>query len=129
MPIHPQVPIQSRAGLEAWLRERASDPVVFAKLQADFAGTIETLIGKRPPANLNIQMHVVQPGQTVQVQQYRGGLVDDQGNPVAPVPSKNRGSVADGTTNLSANITVLVETETTRFFVLKPPRGKPGSVS
>lgn len=118
MPLKPGVPAHSRAALEAWFREQMSDPAVLAKLQADFAGTVEQLIGVRPRPALQLEIHVEQPGQTLHVQRYEGGRADSDGKPVAAPPPGHAPAPGKAPT-------VLIETRTKRIIVIKPPQQKP----
>lgn len=140
MPLRPDVPVQSREALEAWFREKASDPAVFAKLQSDFHGTVAALIGVPPPASLDVQLHIEQPDQPVAVNRFGGGTFGSDGNPVpltgggqqvisgqqaaegrpGGVPSIG---VSKATVQPGGNVTVLQESATRRFLVLRPPPG------
>ncbi len=115
MPLRPGVPVQSRAALEAWFREQIADPAVLAKLQADFAGTVQQLIGVRPPPSLQFELHVEQPGQSIQVQRYEGGKTDSDGKPVVAPPPGHAPPPGKAPT-------VLTETRNKRILVIKPPQ-------
>lgn len=55
MPLKAGVPNRSRAEIEAWiLAQVAADPSLRARLQADPKGTVEQLIGVRPPDWLSL---------------------------------------------------------------------------
>jgi hypothetical protein len=118
MPLKPGVPTQSHEALETWFRQQINTPEMFAKLQNDFAGTVEALIGIPPPPWLKLNLVVQQPGQQVQVQKFAGGHVGADGVPVAAA-HVNANSKMAVDSNAPAPL-ILKDSAKERFLVFTP---------